>query len=221
MDGLTRPARIIDVLRHLDADVIALQEVVGAGPSGGGQAEEIGAGLGMGWTMAVTRHLRGHLFGNVVVSRHPIQHASQYDLTWRTRERRCCQRVDLDVGGQKLHVFNVHLGTALLERRYQASRLATFVGDSRITGPRLVVGDFNEWIKGLTTSLLSKHLRSVDLREHFARRRTYPGVFPVLHLDHIYYLGALEVVRVWLPRTRLALVASDHLPLVADLELTA
>jgi len=221
MDGLTRPRRIIDVLRHIDGDVIALQEVVGAGPSGGGQAEEIGAALGMGWAMAVTRHFRGHLFGNVVLSRLPIRHSSQYDLSWRTRERRCCQRVDLEIGGSRsLRVFNVHLGTALLERRHQARRLATFVSDSRLTGPRIVLGDFNEWIRGLTTSLLSKSLRSVDLREHMRRRRTYPGVFPVLHLDHIYYLGDLEVVRVWLPRTRLSLVASDHLPLVADVELT-
>jgi endonuclease/exonuclease/phosphatase family metal-dependent hydrolase len=220
MDGLTRPQRIIDVLRHLDADVIALQEVVGAGPSGGGQAEEIGAALGMGWTMAVTRHLRHHLFGNVILSRLPIRHSSQYDLSWRSRERRCCQRVDLDLGDNRcLHVYNVHLGTALLERRYQASRLATFVADSRLSDPRIVLGDFNEWIRGLTTSLLSKNLKSVDLREHLRRRRTYPGVFPMLHLDHIYYLGDLEVVRVWLPRTRMSLVASDHLPLVADLEL--
>ena len=63
------PSRIIDVLREVDADVIALQEVIGAGPEGAGQAEEIGAGLGMGWVMASVRHLRNHLFGNVVLSR--------------------------------------------------------------------------------------------------------------------------------------------------------
>jgi endonuclease/exonuclease/phosphatase family metal-dependent hydrolase len=46
-------------------------------------------------------------------------------------------------------------------------------------------------------------------------------VFPLLHLDHIYYDGAqVEVVRVELPRTRTALIASDHLPLVADLRIT-
>ena len=36
------PSRIVDVLREVDADIIALQEVVGAGPAGTGQAEEIG-----------------------------------------------------------------------------------------------------------------------------------------------------------------------------------
>jgi endonuclease/exonuclease/phosphatase family metal-dependent hydrolase len=38
-----------------------------------------------------------------------------------------------------------------------------------------------------------------------------------VHLDHIYYEGKVEVARLELPRTRLALLASDHLPLVAEL----
>ena len=66
------------------------------------------------------------------------------------------------------------------------------------------------------TTLLSEKLNSVDLRDYMRRRRTYPGLFPILHLDHIYYEGRIEIVRVEVPRTRLALVASDHLPLVAD-----
>jgi endonuclease/exonuclease/phosphatase family metal-dependent hydrolase len=51
------------------------------------------------------------------------------------------------------------------------------------------------------------------------RRRTYPGVFPFLHLDHIYYAGKVEILHIELPRTRLAKVASDHLPLVADVRI--
>ena len=52
------PARVAEVLRDMNADVVALQEVIGAGPSGAGQAEEIGAALGMGWVMTSVRHLR-------------------------------------------------------------------------------------------------------------------------------------------------------------------
>ena len=82
-----------------------------------------------------------------------------------------------------------------------------------------MLGDFNEWTKGLATSTLNERLQSIDLRAHLRRRRTYPGVFPVLHLDHIYYEGQVEVVKVELPRTRLSLMASDHLPLVAELRI--
>ncbi len=39
----------------------------------------------------------------------------------------------------------------------------------------------------------------------------------MLHLDHIYYEGQVEVVKLELPRTRASLLASDHLPLIAEL----
>jgi endonuclease/exonuclease/phosphatase family metal-dependent hydrolase len=221
MDRRVSPSRIAEVLREIDADVVALQEVVGAGPTGSGQAEEIGAALGMGWVMAPVRHLRRHLFGNVVMSRFPVVHHTQYDLSWRTCEERACQRADVDLGdGRLLHIYNVHLGTAVLERRYQAPRLAAFVHDHRVSGPKVILGDFNEWMRGLATRTLSELFQSIDIREHLRRRRTYPGLFPVLHLDHIYYEGLVDVRSVELPRTRRALMASDHLPLVANLRVS-
>ena len=219
LDGRTSPQRIAEVIRSVEPDVIALQEVIGAGPTSGGHAEEIGAVLGMGWVMASARHLRGCLFGNVVLSRLPIRHHTQYDLSWKTCEPRNCQRVDIALDNDTLHLYNVHLGTAFLERRHQAGRLSTIVHDRRIEPPKIVLGDFNEWMKGLATTMLSERLQSIDLRTHLRRRRTYPGVFPVLHLDHIYYDGQVEVVKLELPRTRLALMASDHLPLVAELKI--
>jgi endonuclease/exonuclease/phosphatase family metal-dependent hydrolase len=219
LDRRTMPTRIAAVLADIGADVVALQEVVGAGPAGGGHAETLGAALGMGWIMAPTRKLRGHLFGNVVLSDLPISHHTQHDLTWRTCEPRACQRVDLAVDGHTVHLYNVHLGTAVLERRFQAERLVAIVRDRRLAGPKIVLGDFNEWTRGLVTARLSQSLKSLDLFAHLKRRRTYPGFFPLLHLDHLYYEGQVDVLRVELPRTRRSLVASDHLPLVADLRI--
>ncbi len=218
MDGRTNPARAAEVIRSIEPDIVALQEVVGAGANSAGHAEEIGAQLGMGWVMAPVRHLRGSLFGNVVLSRFPILHHTQYDLSWKTCEPRCCQRVDIAIGDDTLHLYNVHLGTAFLERRYQASRLSAIVHDRRVGQPKIVLGDFNEWMKGLATQMLSERLQSIDLRQHLRRRKTYPGMFPVLHLDHIYYDGQVEVVKLELPRTRASMMASDHLPLVAELK---
>ncbi|MDQ3070635.1 MAG: endonuclease/exonuclease/phosphatase family protein [Acidobacteriota bacterium] len=220
MDRRTDPARIAKVIQSTNADVVALQEVIGAGPNGTvNQAEEIGALAGMGWVMAPARELRGHLFGNVVMSRLPMTAHAHCDLTWRSCEHRNVQRVDVDVNGRVVHLFNVHLGTALLERRYQAGRLAAYVHDKRVEGPKIVVGDFNEWTKGLATTLLSQKLKALDLYPHLKRRRTYPGIFPFLHLDHVYYEGELEIQKVELVRTRLSLMASDHLPLVVELRI--
>ena len=171
----------------------------------------------MGWVMAPTRELRRHQFGNAVLSRYPIRDHAQHDLSWKTCEPRGSQRVMIDLGaGRVVHVYNVHLGTALLERRYQAARLATWI-QSRRGATKTRAGRLQRVVTGLATGILGEHLKSIDLYEHLKRRRTYPGFFPVLHLDHIYFGGDVEVRRIELPRTRLAMVASDHLPLVADI----
>jgi len=217
LDRRTLPERTAEVLAAVGADVIALQEVIGPGRATPGHAQALGAALGMGWVMAPARILRGRLFGNVILSRFPIRHHAQVDLSWKTCEPRNAHRAELVVGSAALNVYNVHLGTALNERRYQAERLVTFVHDRRAAGPKILLGDFNEWTRGRTTTLLSERLGSVDLYPFIGRGRTYPGFFPILHLDHIYYEGHVEVMNVELPRTRRALVASDHLPLVADL----
>ena len=195
LDRRVLPSRTAAVLADINADVIALQEVIGSNAANPGHAEELGALLGLGWVMAPARHLRGHLFGNVVLSRLPIRHHSRYNLSWKDREPRNCQRVDLAVNDHTVHLYNVHLGTSLLERRHQAVRLAAIVRDRRVEGPKLVLGDFNEWTRGLATSMLTEALQSVDLRAHLKRGKTYPGIFPILHLDHIYYEGGRVEVR--------------------------
>ena len=218
LDGRTNPQRTADVIRSIDADIVALQEVIGAGPNAQGHAEELGALLGMGWVMAPARHLRGALFGNVVLSRLPIRHHSQYDLSWRTCEPRCCQRADILVDDKTLHLFNVHLGTAYRERKDQADRLAAIVHDGRIHPPKILLGDFNEWSGGLATASLTAKLEAIDISTHLRRRRTYPALLPLLHLDHIYYEGHVEIAGIEIPRTRKSLMASDHLPFLAELK---
>ena len=82
---------------------------------------------------------------------------------------------------------------------------------------RIVLGDFNEWTHGLASRLLATHFQSADARQNLRRARTYPGPLPLLRLDHIYFDTALKLERHVLHRSRTALIASDHLPLVADL----
>jgi endonuclease/exonuclease/phosphatase family metal-dependent hydrolase len=206
-------ARIADVLREVAPDVIALQEVLDQ------QAEAISAELRLDFVLGENRKHRGYAYGNVVLSRFPIRRMHNYDLSVRGREERGCLRADLEVsGGGLLHVFNVHLGTALIERRHQGRKLIApeLLADEALQAPRIVLGDFNEWTQGLATRLLRSHLKSADVRGHLRRSRTYPGVLPFLHLDHIYYDPVLHLYRLALHRTRKALVASDHLPLSGE-----
>jgi endonuclease/exonuclease/phosphatase family metal-dependent hydrolase len=212
LDGRTSATRIADVLRDIGADIMALQEVLDH------QALTISADLGLPFVIGENRKHRGYGYGNVVLSRFPIRAMRNYDLSVRGREERGCLRADLDVGGGQLHIFNVHLGTALIERRHQGRKLIApeLLNDAGLDAPRIVLGDFNEWTTGLATRLLRSHLESVDTRAHLRRSRTYPGLLPFLHLDHIYYDPALELQKLILGRTRKALVASDHLPLIGE-----
>ena len=152
-----------------------------------------------------------------MLSRFPIVSDTQYDLSWKNRRPRCCQRADIRIGRHLLHFFNVHLGTGLRERQHQSERLSKIVESTCTREPKIVLGDFNEWGRGLAAATLTPKLNSLDLRTFLRRRRTYPGFFPLLHLDHIFYDGQVEVFRVQIPRTRLSLMASDHFPIVADI----
>jgi endonuclease/exonuclease/phosphatase family metal-dependent hydrolase len=211
MDGKVSAPRIGRVLRELGADVIGLQEVLGH------HAEAIAADMGMSFALGENRRHKGAAYGNVVLSRFPIRSTRNYDLTVEGREQRGCLRADIDLDGSGvLHIFNVHLGTAWPERRHQGRRLVTpeLLGDLTLDSPRVLIGDFNEWTRGLATRLLRSHMKTADFRW-----RSYPGLLPVLHLDHIYYDPALSLHRMQVHRSRLSLLASDHLPLFADFQI--
>jgi endonuclease/exonuclease/phosphatase family metal-dependent hydrolase len=221
MDGRVRPDRVAAVLQEIEADVIALQEVLsidGSLPEKN-QARYIAETLGFHHALGENRRLRGGAYGNVVLSRYPLRTVRNYDISVSGCERRGCLRTDVGLPeGEVLHVFNVHLGLAFLERRHQGRQLVHRVlSDGVLKGPRVMLGDFNEWTRGLTSRLLGRQLESVNLRRHLRWGRTYPGLVPVLALDHIYFDSSLELEKVRLHRTRTALMASDHLPLVADL----
>lgn len=215
MDWRVRPSRTADVVRGLHADIVALQEVVE--PHLPGLCESIA----LPHVFGPAEKLNGHDYGNVVFSRFTVLKSVNYDISIAGRERRKCLRVDFEPApGRVLHFFAVHLGTSYFERRRQAVRLISdeILNNSELTGARLIAGDFNEWAAGLTTRVLSKHIQSADILTHLERRKTYPGLMPFLHLDHFYFDAELKLCSMQLHRTSRSLLASDHLPLVADFE---
>jgi endonuclease/exonuclease/phosphatase family metal-dependent hydrolase len=225
MDRRVRPRRIAEVLREINADVVALQEVVGMDEAARehNQVAAIAEELGLDFRTGENRRLRGSAYGNAVLSRWPIASDSNHDLTWRMYEPRGCLDVRINPPNSPqttLQVFNVHLGTGFFERRYQGHKLLEVIaGDTKTPTPKIILGDFNEWTRGLTTRLLTRRWHSAEPEPRLGRARTYPGVFPLLHLDHIYYNSMLTLKSVGVHRTRLSLAASDHLPIVAEFTL--
>ena len=223
LDRRTSPARIITVIGELDADIVCLQEVVNApGTHLYDQAGEIGGAFPEYLhRFGANRPLHGGTYGNLTLSRLPIHSWRNHDLTSRREERGALQ-TDIELGPQLLHVFNVHLGTGFNERRRQARVLLgeKILANPQLNAPRLVVGDLNEWTRGLTTRLLRNTFQTFRPRHTMQLPATFPGLLPLLTLDHCYYEPPLELIESHLVRTRTALVASDHLPLVADFTIT-
>lgn len=223
MDRRKDPARIAEILRDLDADVIALQEVIAdeSEPERNQPAFIASRLSDYQVCFGETRKHLGAPYGNAVLSRLPVQGFQTYDLTRAGRERRGCLRVDIDCQGRLLHVFNVHLGTSFFERRHQGRKLISteVLRSAELQHPSVVVGDFNEWTRGLASRLMSTHFKSVEARLHLKRRKTYPGVLPLLNLDHFYFDERLQLVSSQLVRTKVAMAASDHLPILAEFKI--
>ena len=225
LDRRVRPDRILKVLQHIDADIIALQEVlrVEDGDPQRDQARFLADGLGFHVAFGETRRIKDAAYGNAVLSRFPIHAHRHYDISKRGREPRGCLRTDIEVKGATLHVFNVHFGTAFYEHRQQARSLIEeeIVCHGELKGPRILLGDFNEWMRGAVTRTLKLHLKQADIRQHLKRSRSYPGILPIFHLDNIYFDPELTLERLELHKAQPAGIASDHLPLFADFRLDA
>jgi endonuclease/exonuclease/phosphatase family metal-dependent hydrolase len=226
LDRRRKVSRIAEVLQEIRPDIVGLQEVLSieGGLREENQARFLADELGMHLAMGDVRQLRGGLYGNIVLSKFPVRAFCRFDLSVPGREQRGCLRSDIALpDGEVLHLFNVHLGTDYFERRHQARLLLEheLIRSREHVGPRVVLGDFNEWKAGLVSQMLAAEFASADIRLHLRQKRTYPGVFPMMHLDHIYYDEDLIVERVALHKTLKALVASDHLPLYADFVLRA
>jgi endonuclease/exonuclease/phosphatase family metal-dependent hydrolase len=218
-----RPDRIVEVLRELRADIVALQEVVSleGGAREEDQARFVAGELGLHFAFGENQLHNGGRYGNVILTRFPIEGHQNYDISAGGRERRGCLRTDVRFHNDTLHIFNVHFGTRFFEQRKQARKLFDdgIVVNEDLRGPRIVLGDFNEWLRGSVTSTLTAHLDKANVRHHLKRSRTFPGRFPIFRLDHIYFDRKLRLKRLARHRTRTAMVASDHLPLVAELSL--
>ena len=167
MDGRVRIERIARILAAIDADIVAVQEVV----SHEGcsiehhQASYLADQLGYFHAIGETRKHRGGVYGNVTLSRWRFELARHVDFSVPGREQRGVLRTDVRLGPHLLHIFNVHLGTAHRERRTQAVRLVdeNLLKAIDISGPRIVLGDFNEWTHGLVTQTLSAEFHLTDL----------------------------------------------------------
>lgn len=210
-DARFAPERTLGVLRELDADVIALQELRWKPDEALHLLADFGERLGYAALAGPTLMRADGHYGNALLTRLGVRDIARIDLSLPGREPRGALDVRLDAGGGVLRVFATHLGLPPSERRVQMRQLLALMGEHG-AAPLILMGDLNEWF------LWGSPLRW--LRRHFGRTpapATFPAAWPMFALDRIWVeprelLGAVRA-----HASRLARAASDHLPLRAEL----
>lgn len=212
-DGCFDTQRIAHVINELQAQVIALHEVESeSGDLGalGVLAAETGLRALAGPTM-----LRGDAaYGNALLSNCDISGIERIDLSVAGREPRGALDVRLQCRGLPFRVVATHLGLSRAERATQVSLLMERLDPADPT-PTVLMGDMNEWV------LWSRPLR--QLHQWFGRTvspATFPAGFPLFALDRLWVRPGNRLVRLYRHVTPLSRIASDHLPLVAEIDLS-
>lgn len=209
VDGRFSPQRIARVIAELDADLIALQEF-GSRRAGFDMRAHLEQTTGWPTTVMATCADRHGEFGNAVLTRLAVLSATCVALSMPGREPRNAVDILLRDKRFRLRVIATHLGLHAPERHAQIAQLDASIG-CLATERTILLGDFNVW---------RQCDRALDAFAAKACRdpapRTFPAPCPLLALDRIFVWPKGALLEQHAHRSRAACLASDHLPLVAD-----
>lgn len=231
MDKHMSPERIAKVIESCRPDVVALQEIDVGRPRSGriDQARILAELLGMDAHFhPSTRIGPDEHYGDAILTSLPYK-MKKMDVLPGFHDRikvepRGALWASVDVGGIDVQVVNTHLGVWPHEQMLQLSALLgpEWLGHPDCRDPVVFLGDFNA-PPGLAPY---RRLASefIDVQKAWGERKakpTFPGRLPALRIDHVWLRGRATIRKVEVVRTPLARVASDHLPLVVDLDFSA
>ena len=230
VDGVTSPARIAAVIAEAEPDIIALQELDVRRIRSGGvdQAEEIARELGFSFVhFHPALRVMEEEYGDAILTARPsriVKAGALPGLASRPwLEPRGALWAAVEIDGRELNVINTHLGLRRLERRLQAEILLSgeWIENHLCGTPFVLTGDFNSFPQGRVYRALSRRLRDAHLIGSKTGRpgATFPSRWPVFRIDHMFVSDDVEVISAGAHRSGMSALASDHLPLVADLRL--
>jgi endonuclease/exonuclease/phosphatase family metal-dependent hydrolase len=220
MDKKLDLQRIADVIKKEDPDLVGLQEV-DRGVQRTQRIDEI-AELAkltrMDYAFAFNLPYQGGQYGVAILSRLPIRATEhRHFKNLREAERRGFIRAEVSFHGRKLHFVTTHLDYQYDDGRlFETQQLIDALKD--IKESLIVVGDFNDVPAGKSYPLMLK-----GFEDAWAKGRSqdqgfsYPADKPVKRIDYVFTRrsDSVRTKRVWVVNT----LASDHVPVVADLEL--
>ena len=220
MDKKLDLQRIADVINHEHPDLVGLQEVDRGVKRTDGVDEiaELARLTRMQFAFAHNLDYQGGQYGVAILSRFAIQKIDhrKYDNR-REAERRGMLRVEVMAGGRTVNFVTTHLDYQYEDGRvFETEQLLAFLKDQSV--PLIVVGDFNEEPKGDGYKLMSARFRDAWLESKAKDSGlSYPADKPAKRIDYIFHAAQdrIRTKKAWTVNT----LASDHVPVIADLEL--
>ena len=200
-------------LKEIDADIYGLQEVDSGVfiKEGLCQSSLLGKLTGLHVVEGFTINDERGRYGNITLSRFPIKQFTLVNLTYRKKEPRgaIVSQISID-SSISLRFVNLHLGLSLRERMRQCQLLRASL--NREDHGTIVVGDFNEWAPWRK---INWHANYDQYRDYPVR--SFPTRLPIFTLDRIFATSPVEVKKTWAHVSPDSRLASDHLPVVAQL----
>lgn len=209
------PERILQILAALRADVVLLQEADFRRPPRRPifTLSEIASVCGL--TPMTLHHGRESLgwHGNVILTAPEVQQIAAHHYDLPGLEPRGAVEAHLAKSGADFRAFGVHLGLLRRSRREQLTAMLALMAGS--AAPTLIAGDFNERSQNVGLGRLAPRFRILS------GGPTYHARVPLFALDRIAISPEFEAERLEVFHSDAARLASDHLPLIADLRLEA
>nr|WP_137676901.1 endonuclease/exonuclease/phosphatase family protein [Parerythrobacter lutipelagi] len=207
--------RILTVLREVDADIIALQEV----DLRIGQRATVLSRAALDDTpwraVAVAKRPRSlGWHGNAILVRRSIKVHDSHALELPTLEPRGAVRAEIEHGGQRIRIIGTHLDLSGLRRRDQIRAILTECRTCNPPCPTVLMGDFNQW--GNRTGAMREFAPEWHVLD---TGRSFPSRQPIARLDRIVHSAEWGCLEQGVHHSAMAAQASDHLPVYAELEL--
>lgn len=222
------PLRISSVIEKYHADIVCLQELdKNCGRSEHlDQAHVIAQELGMEFDFLGLHRNQPEQFGIATLSPHKMHRIKAGILPldpdgYEGQQPRGALWEEIDLGGRPVQVLNTHLSVQEKEQGLQVNALLSeaWLRQAMKKGPALLCGDFNAVPAAGHYRRIARILHDTQSHLRDGARKTWPNPKPYRTLDYIFAAYGSHLLNYRKTRTQLEKVASDHLPVITDLEI--
>lgn len=213
LDRKRRPERILEVLNEINADVVALQEVdrrTGLRETTIPR-EMIERETDLKVVEIATRSDSIGWHGNAILVRKDAEVMVERRHDIPVLEPRGAISADILLHGEHLRIVGMHLALLRSYRRQQIRAVTTQIQRLNAQIPTLIMGDLNEWRPGGSLDEFGDEYSIATPGPSFHSSR------PVASLDRIILRNGLDLLNGAVHHSELSKVASDHLPIYAEI----